>query len=288
MPKLLFTILYILLALEVKAQSRKFYTIKNDNSYDKIIFKVQAQSGNYKIIPSKRINPIDIFGSTNHEYLNPSFTSKKINKRTRYVNLRLENLYDPILTNLVPNENNLWEFFINEEKKYDLIFDYNVADANVNLSKIPIENVSFVTGNANLKIYYNENEGNPIQMDSLKIKIEIGSLDTKNINLSNANIIFTEIGFGNILLDIAKNNSKGFNSQTNLSAGKLIIKLPIDNTATKIEVSASPLSTIDIPEDFHEIKKNVFVNKSYFPKSKNIRSFRIDLGLGNITVNYKK
>ena len=47
-------------------------------------------------------------------------------------------------------------------------------------------------------------------------------LETKNINLSNAKNIYTEIGFGNITLDIAKNKSKSFISKTYLSAGKSI------------------------------------------------------------------
>ena len=116
MPKLIFFICFFFLFISVDAQKRKFYTIKNDNSYDKIIFKVKAQSGNYKIIPSRRINTIDIFGSSNHENLNPSFSSIKTGRRTRQINFTLENLNDPILSNFVPDENNLWEFFINENK----------------------------------------------------------------------------------------------------------------------------------------------------------------------------
>ena len=78
MPKLLFIIFFLIYSVSVSSQSRKFYTIKDDNSYDKIIFRVKAESGNYKIRPSNRSNVIDIFGSPNHENLNPSFTSKKI------------------------------------------------------------------------------------------------------------------------------------------------------------------------------------------------------------------
>ena len=33
-----------------------------------------------------------------------------------WVNFTVENLYDPILSNLVVEESNLWEFFINEKK----------------------------------------------------------------------------------------------------------------------------------------------------------------------------
>ena len=54
MPKLLFIIFFSIYTVSVNSQSRKFYTIKDDNSYDKIVFKVQAESGNYKIKPSNR------------------------------------------------------------------------------------------------------------------------------------------------------------------------------------------------------------------------------------------
>ena len=116
MSKLLFIISFLIYTVSVNSQSRKFYTIKDDNSYDKIVFKVKAESGSYKIKPSNRTNIIDIFGSPNHDNLNPSFTSKKINNRIRSVNFTVENLYDPILSNLIVNESNLWEFFINEKK----------------------------------------------------------------------------------------------------------------------------------------------------------------------------
>ncbi len=288
MPKLLFIIFFLIYSVSVSSQSRKFYTIKDDNSYDKIIFRVKAESGNYKIRPSSRSNVIDIFGSPNHENLNPSFTSKKIDHRIRSVNFTVENLYDPILSNLIVNESNLWEFFINEKKTYDFSFDSKIADANINLSNIPIDNIDLVSGNANLFIIYEENGENPIKMDSLKIKIEIGSLDTKNINLSNAKNIFTEIGFGNVILDIAKNKRKSFVSKTNLSAGQLIINLPLDDIGTKIIINNSPLSSVKLPKNFHEIDQNIFVNNLSKNNSTYIRSFIVDVGLGNITVNYKK
>ena len=288
MPKLLFIIFFSIYTISVNSQSRKFYTIKDDNSYDKIVFKVKAESGNYKIKPSNRTNVIDIFGSPNHDNLNPSFTSKKINNRIRSVNFTVENLYDPILSNLIVNESNLWEFFINEKKTYDFSFNSKIADANINLSNIPIENIDLVSGNANLFLIYEENSGNPLQMDSLKIKIEIGSLNTKNINLSNAKTIFTEIGFGNVILDIADNKKKSFVSKTNLSAGQLIINLPFDDVDTKIIINNSPLSSVKLPKNFREIDENIFVNNLSNNKSTYIRSFVVDVGLGNITVNYKK
>tara|TARA_B100001996_G_scaffold247820_1_gene192013 strand:+ start:455 stop:1321 length:867 start_codon:yes stop_codon:yes gene_type:complete len=288
MPKLLFIIFFLIYYIPAKSQSRKFYTIKDDNSYEKIIFKVKAETGNYKIRPSNRSNVIDIFGSPNHENLNPSFTSKKIDHRIRSVNFTVENLYDPILSNLVVNESNLWEFFINEKKIYDFSFNSKIADANINLSNIPIENIDLVSGNANLFIIYDKNGENPLLMDSLKIKIEIGSLDTKNINLSNAKNIFTEIGFGNVILDIAQNKKKPFVSKTNLSAGQLIINLPLDDIGTKIIINNSPLSSVKLPKNFQEIDQNIFVNNLSKNNSTYIRSFIVDVGLGNITVNYKK
>ena len=288
MPKLLFIVFFLIYTVSVNSQSRKFYTIKDDNSYDKIVFKVKAESGNYKIKPSNRTNVIDIFGSPNHDNLNPSFTTKKINNRIRSVNFTVENLYDPILSNLIVNESNLWEFFINEKKTYDFSFNSKIADANINLSNIPIENIDLVSGNANLFLIYEENSGNPLQMDSLKIKIEIGSLNTKNINLSNAKTIFTEIGFGNVILDIANDNKKTFVSKTNLSAGQLIINLPFDDINTKIIINNSPLSSVKLPKNFREIDENIFVNNLSNNKPNYIRSFFVDVGLGNITVNYKK
>ena len=288
MPKLLLIIFLTLFSITVSSQSKKFYTIKDDNSYDKIIFKVKAQTGKYKITPSSRSNVIDIFGSPNHENLNPSFTSKRLDQRIRSVNFTVENLYDPILSNLVVDESNLWEFFINENKIYDFSFDSKIADANINLSNIPIDNIDLASGNANLLLIYEENGENPLKMDSLKIKIEIGTLDTKNINLSNAKNIFTEIGFGNVTLDIAKNKNKPFVSKTNLSAGKIIINLPFDNIGTKIIINNSPLSSVKLPKNFHEIEQNIFVNKLSENNTKYVRSFIVDVGLGNITVNYKK
>jgi len=288
MPKLLFIIFLTLFSITVSSQSKKFYTIKDDNSYDKIVFKVKAQTGKYKITPSNRSNVIDIFGSPNHENLNPSFTSKRLDQRIRSVNFTVENLYDPILSNLVVDESNLWEFFINENKIYDFSFDSKIADANINLSNIPIDNIDLASGNANLLLIYEENGENPLKMDSLKIKIEIGTLDTKNINLSNAKNIFTEIGFGNVTLDIAKNKNKSFVSKTNLSAGKIIINLPFDDVGTKIIINNSPLSSVKLPKNFHEIEQNIFVNKLSQNNTKYVRSFIVDVGLGNITVNYKK
>ena len=101
--------------------------------------------------------------------MNPSFTSKKLNNRIRSVNFTVENLFDPILSNLIVNESNVWEFFINEKKTYDFSFNSKIADANINLSNIPIENIDLVSGNANLFLIYEENSGNPLQLSLIHI-----------------------------------------------------------------------------------------------------------------------
>ena len=68
----------------------------------------------------------------------------------------------------------------------------------------------------------------------------------------------------------------------------MIINLPFDDVYTKIVINNSPLSSVKLPKNFREIDENIYVNNLSNNKSNYIRSFMVDVGLGNITVNYKK
>jgi len=184
------------------------------------------------------------------------------------------------------DENNYWKILINREKVYRLNINYVVGNTEIDLSDIRLDAFRMSSGSANVIIRYQDDKSNLIDMDTIYIKVDFGSLETKNLGNSRAKYIFTEIGFGTALLDFNTMPTKNILCNTKIGAGSLDVFIPNKDTPVIIYIKDSPFCGIHLDDDFEEVENNVYVNQSYFAKAKNLMVFNVDLALGNVSFQY--
>ena len=284
-----------LLMLLSYGQLKKFYTIRNTDTYDTVSFYLHATSGNCYLRSgsAEEGEPLSIYGNPDLEKINPSFKYKILN-RTCDVSLDLKefktsSLSDGLFFAMMrsnEDESNYWKVHLDEKKIFKLDLNYGVGDADIDLSGSLVKTMKIHSGTAMVKVSYDENDPNKIQMDTFLVSVDMGSIVTERLLLSRAKNVIANIGFGNAALDLGDAQPEKCNIQASVGAGSLDILIPKKGTPVIIYLKESPLCGVKIPKGFEEVEKNVYVNMDYAVNAKNILTFNIDVALGSITFKY--
>ena len=294
MLRLVMTVgIFLLVSVSAFCQLKKLYMIKESPSFDTVDFYLKATATSCLIKQSREDkNPLTIYGNPDLEKINPSFKHKVYNN-TCYAKLELDEYtfssFGDRFTFAMSRdtrENDFWKVSFSEDKVYRLDLNYGFGNADVDLTGSPVRKFKLKSGRADILVGYEEDNFNPIRMDTFFVKADFGSIVAKHMELARAKNVITKIGFGNVLLDFEKSLIESCQVDASVGAGNLEIILPDGDSPVIIYVQDSPLCSIRLTKDFEEVEKNVFVNKSYEINSENLLTFYVDVALGQVHFKY--
>ncbi|PIB37191.1 hypothetical protein BFP72_18145 [Reichenbachiella sp. 5M10] len=283
--------------MEGHCQLKKFYTVKNNVSYDTVDFSMKATSGTCFVKPSHHHDPLTIYGNPSFSEVNPTFNTT-VRQSTNYVTLELEDynkkgLSHAITYNVFGNDDNreekdFWKVYLTDQKIYNLKLTYGVGDSYINLSDVAVANFKIESGSADVNIKYDEGKRNRCLMDTFSVAVDLGTLVAQKMHLAQAKNVIAEVGFGTAVLDFGKGMTQKCKVNASVGAGTLKILIPESEFPAIIHFKSSPLCKYSLEQGFEQIEKDVYVNKAYSADADNLMEFVIDVALGNITFEYIK
>ncbi len=296
-PKPFFLTFFILSTPLLWGQIKKQFSVENDKSFEVVKISMKTNTGNCYIRPSQNSEVLSIYSNQDLETYSHSF-NKEINGKTCDIRLDFQENSSQGLSKAIsyrvlgsrPAENlpeTFWKMYLNEAKPYQLEFNYGMGNANIDLSGIAIKNLKIFSGSADVLLGYFSDVPNKTIMDTLMVKVEMGSVNVKKLNLTRSKYVFAEVGFGNMMLDFSdvpefKKDIKG-----RVGAGNLTIILPGDEVPVMVRISDSWLCKVNMLKGYKKISDNTFVNASYTKDASNLISFDLDVSMGNITFREK-
>ncbi len=272
-------------------QIKKYYTVENSNSFDKVDLTLSGGSGTCYIRPTPNIHPVNIYGKSSSNVLSPSCESV-LDNRTQRVNVNFiegkinESSAKSVVFNVFSDDGgiseNQWHIYLSNKKPISLNLNYGMGNAYVDLSGLAVEKLHITTGSADVNVGYVSGQYNQQEMDTFCIKVDLGQLEARQIALSNAKTIIADVGFGSLFLDFTNKSLVKSNVNATVGAGNLIVNANESINPMIIYIHDSPLCRIQISQDFTEIRKNVFVNRLYDQDAENLITFNINVTMGNI------
>ncbi|NJM24291.1 MAG: hypothetical protein HC859_00885 [Bacteroidia bacterium] len=292
--KVWLTIVWVALGGVAAGQIKRQFTVENAPSCEIVKLRLKSNSGNCYIKPSQNSEILNVYSNQDADAYSHNFTKEVVGK-TCEVNLSLEEnrangLGQTISTRFFgtsePSSNTIWKMYLTESTPYQLELNYGVGNANVDLSGLAIQNLKINTGSADVVIGYNS-LGNQVEMDSLTIKVDLGSIKVKNLNLSRSRHVLADVGFGNMLLDfsnqpVASNHIKG-----SVGAGTLVIVLPNPDIPVLVKIHDSWLCSVTMPKGLKKIGDNTFASQTYTADATNALTFDLDVSMGKIIFKEK-
>jgi hypothetical protein len=272
------------------SQVKKQFTVEKIAGCDRVDLSLKAKTGNCFIRPGQNKEILSIYSNQDVEEYSHSF-SNEIKGTTCMVKLALEQevhrgvgrkLSYHVFGNEERPQEKFWKVYLAENTPYQLELDYGLGNANVDLSGLSISKLKINTGSADVNIGYSTGQENKIEMDTFFVKVDLGSLNARQLNLSRSNVFVANVGFGNMQLDFGDNPLKGHFIKGSVGAGNLIIHLPVEAIPVLVKISDSWLCSISLSHSLRKIEDNTFANAAYLKNKSNALIFDLDVSMGKI------
>lgn len=272
-------------------QIKKQFTVEDTPSCENIRLCVKANSGNCFIKPSHDPEILNVFSNQTEAAYAHNFR-KEVKGKTCEVLLNLEEVQAEGLSQTIstrffgpsekPASEKLWKMYLSDSKPYFLELNYGVGNANIDLSGLAIKTLKINTGSADVNVGYYSALENQIDMDTFFVKVDLGSVNVKNINLSRTRFVMADVGFGNMTLDFSNKPLVSNKIKGSVGAGNLTIILPSEDTPVLVKIQDSWLCSVKVPVSLKKIAENTFANAAYTKGAKNALVFDLDVSMGNI------
>jgi len=277
------------------AQVSKHFRVEQDRNYRSITLNYNTSSGICYLAQGESQDPLGVYSVRDIDDFNHSFDKNEVDGNLR-IDLTLheknnqgisQSISDKVFSNADPDEN-IWKVLLTEDVAYNLNLTYGIGAAFIDLAGLSVQNLSVKTGSADVNIDYLTSMPNPIRMDTMDINVDLGNVAVRQIYLANVKNISAEVGFGNMLLDLAEPVDQPCNVVASVGAGSLEILIPKGEIPILIRVKESMLCDVRLTKSFKEIEDNVFINMDIDKDSDNMLVFDVDVSFGSIVFKEKK
>ena len=277
------------------AQESKHFRVEQNHKYHSITLNYSASSGVCYLAQGDNQDAVSVYSVRDIDEFNHSF-SRHDSKNNLIVDLSLEEKNNETFSQSISNkvfdkskpEDNIWKVILAEDILYNLNLTYGIGTAFIDLAGLSVTNLKVKTGSADVNIDYLTSMPNLTTMDSMDIKVDLGNVNVRQVYLANVRNISAEIGFGNMLLDLAEPMDESCKVQASVGAGSLEILIPKDEVPVIIRVKKSMLCDVKLTKSFREIEENVFANMDIDATDENLLEFEVDVSFGTITFKEKR
>ncbi len=284
------------LDLESWGQVKKQFTVEKNEQCDKVELTLKAKTGNCFIRPNPGNELLNIYSNQDIEEYTHSF-SNEVKGKTCMVNLSLEQetqrgvgrkISYRVFGNEERGNEKFWKVYLAEDMPYSLDLDYGLGNANVDLAGLAISRLKINTGSADVNVSYSSDTKNKVDMDTFFIKVDMGSLTARQLNLTRSKFVLADVGFGNMFLDFSDKSDMAHHIKGTVGAGNLIIHLPGSEVPVIVRITDSWLCSVSLCHSLKKIGENTFANAAYNKSSKDALTFDLDVSMGKIIFKEKE
>lgn len=277
-------------------QHSKYFAVDNSGDFKKVVLDYSSTSGVCYVSPSTKPEALSVYGNKDIDDYNHSF-DKNLENKILQIDLSIEDKTNENFSQSISNKvfksekeynSGVWKIFLSDEKLYDLRMNFGVGDAYLDLSGLNVQNLKVNTGSADVNIGYLSGISNQHRMDTFNVKVDLGSVQMRRLNLANAKVILAEVGFGDAYLDLSEKPLASSYIEASVGVGNLEVIVPKSGTGIKIIINSSMLCQVKLSKSFQEKESDVFVNEYYEEGGENQLVFNVDVSLGSIHFKEKK
>lgn len=202
-------------------------------------------------------------------------------------NVESDNLGKSITSKLFSANTNFdhtWDLGLGSNFLYDLDFNLGMGKANFDLSQIPVSQLKIKSASSDIMIHYGSDVPNQVEMDTLLVTLNMGTVGVQKANFTNAKIVIIEVSYGKIDLNYSGGLASASQVIAAVSGGSIHLKLPPDSNPVKIRMKNNPMCRTVFPKYLKSIDKETYVTKGYKPSDPRLLEFILDVGVGSVTV----
>jgi hypothetical protein len=276
-------------------QVRKQLTVETPQQCQAVELAIKAKTGNCYLKPSPHPQLLNIYSNQDLDRYAHSFQNELL-EGVSHLRLALEQDMPSGVGQMISSQvfggegattDKIWKVYLTDSKPYSLQLEYGLGNANIDLSGLAINRLKINTASADVYVGYAAGVPNKVEMDTFCVKVDVGSVNVRQIHLARTKVVVADVGFGNMLLDFSMPQSLPRQVNGTVGAGNLIILLPADEVPVRVNVSDSWLCSVNLSRSLHKVGANTFANRAYTRNPKGAVNFDLDVALGKIVFKEK-
>jgi len=290
----LFVFLVLWCGETVHAQMIKEFTVEERKGFDLVQLDFSSYKGVSKVSRMYFEDPIMIHTHLSKVNILPDF-NYTIKDRVLRANLSHndvesqglgKNLSSKLFANSEGDFDHMWEIGLSDKYTYDLNFHFGIGRAEVDLSGVKVKRCKIKTATADVSLNYGGKAVNPIDMDTIMVKVNMGTLTGVNVAHSKADIMIFDVNYGKVDLDFKDHfeGQKPCKISATVGAGSVIIKLPEPQYPYLVKIRSTAMCRTQLPNYLSSQGGKTYVSKGYKKNASNLMTFEIDVSVGSLTL----
>ncbi len=276
-----------------EAQIVKEYHVTERKGFD----LVKLDFTSYKSVTKlKRVldsDPVTIHGHLTETNILPDF-SNSLNDEVMEVslvhkNIESDNLGKSITSRLFSGKgddfDHTWDLGLNSNFLYDLNFSLGVGKSVFNLAKLPVSKLKIESASADVLIHYGDDMPNQVQMDTLSVELNMGTVEIQQANFTNSKTMIVDVSYGKINLDFGKGMNSSCEVFAALGAGSVNLHLPSESYPIKIKMKTTPMCRKTLPKFLTKGEDDTYITKGYSANDPRLLELTLDVGAGSIVID---
>jgi hypothetical protein len=292
LKKLCLLLVWIMVeAVPGQAQFVKEYKVSERKGFELVYLNFSSYKSSTQLKRVITSDPIYIHGHLLKSNILPDFNysihDNILDASLVHKNVESDNLGKSITSKFFSDNTDFdhsWDLGLGSNFLYDLDFNLGVGKANFDLSQIPISQLKIKSASSDVTIHYGSKIPNQVEMDTLLVTLNMGTVEVKDANFSNAKKVIIEVSYGKIDLNYSDGLASSSQVIAAVSGGSIYLKLPPDSNPVKIRMKKNAMCRTVFPKYLKSIDKDTYVTKGYSASDPKLLELILDVGVGSITV----
>ncbi|WP_245693226.1 hypothetical protein [Algoriphagus alkaliphilus] len=281
----------IVMAIPGQAQFVKEYKVSERKGYELVYLNFSSYNSLTQLKRVITSEPIYIHGHLLKSNILPDFSysihDNLLDVSLVHKNVESDNLSKSITSKLFSDNtkfDNSWDLGLGSNFLYDLDFTLGIGKGNFDLSQIPISQLKIKSASSDILIHYGSKVPNQVEMDTLLVTLNMGTVEVQNANFTNAKKVIIEVSYGKINLNYSDGLASASQVIAAVSGGSIYLKLPPDSNPVKIRMKKNPMCRTIFPKYLKSIDSQTYVTRGYKASDPKLLELILDVGMGSLTV----
>jgi len=292
LKKLCLLIFWIMvMASPGRAQFVKEYKVTERKGFELVYLNFSSYKSSTQLKRVISADPIYVHGHLLKSNILPDFNysihDNLLDVSLVHKNVESDNLGKSITSKLFSGNTDFdhtWDLGLGSNFLYDLDFNLGMGKANFDLSQIPVSQLKIKSASSDVMIHYGSDVPNQVEMDTLLVTLNMGTVEVQKTNYTNAKIVIIEVSYGKIDLNYSDGLASSSQVIAAVSGGSIHLKLPPDSNPVKIRMKSNPMCRTVFPKYLKSIDKETYITKGYKISDPKLLELILDVGVGSVTV----
>lgn len=275
-----------------KAQLVKEFKVTEKTGFDMVALEFTSYKSSTQLKRTKSPDPVYIHGHLDQTNILPVFSQKISNNILHaslvHKNVESENLGKSITSKLFSGSSedfsHSWNVALSANYLYNLDFNLGMGKSDFDLANLTISQLKVKSASADVIIRYSTVAPNQIQMDTLLVTLNMGTVVVNSANFTNAKRMIFEVNYGKIDLNFSEGMHSASHVIAAVGAGSIYLRLPSDSFPIKIKMRTTAMCKTSLPKYLKVLEKGTYVTKGYNASDPRLMELIIDVGVGSLTV----